>query len=136
MPRRREARLDFAGHGGVQGGKDVAGRTAFRPRVLDRQRREARGQGRLEMPAHGFAIAQAAGALGGREPNRLEPGMGIEQAQQPLPDYARGAEYSDRDPFLHGRVPCPRYEPWLRVPIVCFSKDALILIVPSFFSWS
>ena len=98
-----EFRLQFAGDGGVEGGEDDSwARLRARP-ATTRHARDALGQRRVETPLGGFAIGLAAGAVAGREPGDLEPGVVFEQLDEALADHSGGAEDADWIFVLHGR---------------------------------
>ena len=100
MPGLRERRLPLLGRLARERGEADLG-IEIRSRRLEAHVGDLGGHVLAEVPGRDVAVPLAGVPLGGRERGQLEPRMPREQADEALPDRARGAE--DRDLTLAHR---------------------------------
>ena len=101
-------RLQFARNVGVEGGEDHA-RRALRSRGGDHHRGDTAGEWGIQLPAHGLAVAFAAGLVTGGQPRDFKPRVPLEQLDEALTDDSRSAKNAYLVSCLHGRIVVKRF---------------------------
>jgi hypothetical protein len=91
--------LGRASDGRIESGKDEVA-VERRVETLDDEIARGLGDGRVEMPANGFGVGLAGGALGGGDFAKVKPGMIAEHLNEALADDTCSAQDSCLPPFL------------------------------------